>query len=85
MAHFYADCTGSAKTKATRRGTKSSGIECHIRGWEAGVRVRGYYDEKQNCDTFEIYVTWGSNARDEDKLLAVVRSYADGSRSVTAE
>ena len=33
MSKFYGSIEGSAKTTATRCGTKNSGIESHTRGW----------------------------------------------------
>ena len=39
MSRFYGSLTGSARTTATRRGTPSSGVSAHVRGWNFGVRV----------------------------------------------
>jgi hypothetical protein len=45
MSKFYGSITGSAKTAATRCGTKKSGIESHTSGWDQGVRVSGSVSE----------------------------------------
>lgn len=73
MSHFYSTVEGSAKTVATRGGTKDSGISGHIRGWNVGVRVFGWHDEKTGEDVFEVYSTGGSNNSLTKKLLGTVR------------
>ena len=45
---------------ATRQGTKASGIEGHIRGWQIGARVVCFYDEETGTDTVRVYKTGGS-------------------------
>lgn len=62
MSHFYGSMDGSAKTTATRCGTKSSGIGAHIRGWDSGVEIDGYVDDDRR-DVFLIRMTGGSNRR----------------------
>ena len=70
MSRFYASITGQAKTTATRRGSKTSGIYGHIRGWNKGVRVEGYIDKDGN-DCFDIYETNGSN-NPSNKLIKTI-------------
>lgn len=62
MAHFYAEAFGRAQTACHRLGDKISGAEVHIRGWDAGVRVVAYVDERNHGeDTFSVFLTGGSN------------------------
>ena len=58
MSHFYASIQGS-KGEVTRQGTKSSGIDGHIRGWEFGVRVQIYVNDDGE-DEVHITITDGS-------------------------
>ena len=69
MSHFYCSMQGS-RGPATRCGTKQSGHECHIRGWDLGVRVKA---EFKGCDQFRIYITAGSNGNFSDVYLGTVR------------
>ena len=39
MSQFYGTIDGSARTQATRRGTKSSGLTTHAAGWGGAIRV----------------------------------------------
>ena len=71
MAHFYASIQGN-RSERTCQGTKNSGIQGHIRGWESGVRVEGYHDEKTGEDAFRVYLTSGSNGRHSDIYLGKV-------------
>lgn len=77
MSRFYGDLTGQAKTTATRRGSASSGIEAHPRGWNLGIRVQGF-PENDAFDGFRVYVTGGSNGGHSDLLLAEVVQTLDG-------
>jgi hypothetical protein len=72
MARFYASISGQARTPATRRGSKASGISGHIRGWDSGVRVEGYCDPDTDADVFMVYVTAGSNGHGADTLIATI-------------
>jgi len=72
MSHFYASINGSAKSEATRQGTKKTGIKGHIRGWKSGVKVYGLYDITRECDEFQIYATIGSNENGHDIFLGAV-------------
>lgn len=60
MAHFYGDMEGSAKTQATRCGTKKSGISAHVRGWHFGVKVWVWYNAETGEDMVDINLTGGS-------------------------
>ena len=61
MSHFYGSMDGSAKTTATRCGTKSSGIGAHIRGWDSGVKVEAVHNPDTGRDSFMISMSGGSN------------------------
>ena len=60
MAQFMADIKGS-RGKASRLGSKESGIYSHTRGWNAGIEVIGYVDD-EGRDCFEVWTTGGSTA-----------------------
>lgn len=68
MSHFYADIQGS-RGQATRQGTKKSGINGHIRGWNIGAEVYCYYDEKTDRDVVRVSVTSGSSGHKTSKCL----------------
>lgn len=60
MAQFYASIQGN-RGEATRMGTKSSGIEAHIRGWNVGAKVYITHNEETGKDEVTVYQTCGSN------------------------
>lgn len=60
MSQFYASIKGGRGGEATRIGTKNSGLEGHIRGWDSGVRVVAAHEDGK--DVFYVYRTKGSNA-----------------------
>jgi hypothetical protein len=68
MAQFYADIEGN-RSPRTCMGTKSSGIEGHVRGWNIGGRVNCYYCEVIDGDYMIISVSSGSNGRYDAKNL----------------
>ena len=58
MSNLYASIDSDArKTQATSRGHRN--ISAHVRGWDSGVEVVARHDE--TGDTFDVYVTSGSN------------------------
>ena len=67
MAQFYANIQGN-RGEATRMGTKSSGIEGHIRGWHIGVKVNCYH--KDGKDYVKIWKTGGSSDSFANELIA---------------
>ena len=73
MSRFYASIEGQAKTQATRQGSKNSGITGHIRGWDLGIKVEGKSDRTDNLDTFNIWITGGSNNHYQTDFLCTVR------------
>lgn len=58
MAHFYADIQGN-RGIATRMGSKDSGIDGHIRGWDSGAKIKCYVNDKGQ-DVVDVYATNGS-------------------------
>lgn len=71
MSHFYGSMKGN-RGGVSRCGSKRSGITAHIRGWNVGVRVNIFVNDKGE-DTVHIYQTKGSNGC-EDKFIKEVRS-----------
>ena len=76
MSHFHASLTGSGKSTATKTGTKTSGISGHIRGWNAGVKIIGM-SRSDDTDTFQIFITSGSNGGASDRLIGFVDNDGD--------
>ena len=70
MAQFYADIQGN-RGQATRMGTKKSGINGHIRGWDVGARVWMSFNEQTGEDECIVDLTSGSGYRGESKRLGV--------------
>ena len=66
MAQFYASIQGN-RGETTRMGTKSSGIEGHIRGWSVGIQIVGREIDEE--DTFDVYLTSGSNGNKPGKHI----------------
>jgi hypothetical protein len=70
MAQFYGGIQGQ-RGEATRLGSKSSGMNAFVQGWNCGVKVVAYHDDDAG-DTFRIYLTSGSNGRQSDTLLGTM-------------
>ena len=62
MAHYYGRIIGSAKTDATRRGFKSTGIEARADSWTVGARVVLKWSEQLQTDIVTLYHTTGSGS-----------------------
>jgi len=71
MSHFYCEVKGQGKKCVTAGGTKNSGMIAHIRGWDIGIKVKLYHNEKTNTDCFIIYQTGGSSNPGELKTLTI--------------
>ena len=67
MGHFYASIQGN-RGEATRMGSKSSGIEGHVRGWNVGCRVTCYVDS-DGKDHVAVELTNGSGHSGRSKSL----------------
>lgn len=59
MAQFYGHLQGN-RGGVSRLGSKGSGIYGHIRGWNIGIKVSGYYDMETDQDIFTVSLTGGS-------------------------
>jgi hypothetical protein len=68
MANFRATIQGQ-RGAASRLGSKKSGLNAHINGWQMGVRVYAYFNEKDGEDKFDITLTSGSNGGSMPKHL----------------
>ena len=58
MAQFYAEIQGN-RGKASRMGSKASGLWAHIRGWDIGVRVQ--IENVHGVDVANVWLSEGSN------------------------
>lgn len=70
MSHFYASIEGNLG-EGTRCGTKTSGMNGHVRGWNIGGYIFMRWNEKKQRDEVTIDVTCGSGGHGtpEDKRL----------------
>ena len=71
MAQFYASIKGN-RGEATRLGTKSSGMQAHIRGWAVGAQVWMTVDDNGE-DVVNIALTGGSNGSPAPVLLGTYK------------
>ena len=78
MSRFYGTLTGQARTSATRRGSTTSGLTSHTRGWNVGVKV-----ECRDCsgdDEITIRTTGGSNKPTDGIPLGTIKTSPTGAR-----
>jgi len=68
MAQYYADIQGN-RGRATRMGTKKSGMDGHIRGWNIGARVFMRFNKETQQDECTIDLTSGSSVSCRSKRL----------------
>lgn len=69
MSHFYAKVDNyKARTKCTRRGFKTSGMEATVTGWDVGCRVEIKHINDE--DIIYVYKTDGSNGTNETRIFA---------------
>lgn len=73
MARTYLSGSNSRGNTVTASNSK----DCHLRGWNAGVRVYASVDDLGR-DVFRIYSTWGSTGGAYDKLLGTVTDTEHG-------
>ena len=67
MSHFYGAIQGN-RGKATRCGTRGSGIHTVTASWNGAVGVRLWHDEETGQDMARVYLMrWGG--RGTDRLL----------------
>ena len=79
MAHFRATIQGN-RGEASRLGTKGSGLDADVNGWDSGVSVRASYNNEKKRDEFSIYLTGGSGYSSVGKFLG--KYYRDGEELV---
>ena len=70
MAHFYGEIQGS-RGATTRCGTKNSGMDCHVRGWDIGVKLQVRHSE-DGRDYIQVLATSGSKGKIPDKKLGTI-------------
>ena len=58
MVHFFGEVQGENRFHISLSGSKESGIQAYIRGWDIGIRISGNYSQE---DVFDVYLTGGSN------------------------
>ena len=68
MSQFYGSMQGS-RGAVTRTGSKASGVEAHVRGWNVGTRTIAYFDYERNEDAIDVYLTAGSSGAEHDKFI----------------
>ena len=71
MAQYRGTIQGN-RGETSRLGTKSSGLVSFINGWNAGIKVRAFYDKETNEACFIVWSTGGSNPMQSNKLLGVL-------------
>jgi len=71
MSRLYGSVQGDERSEATRTAHRT--ITAHPRGWDVGVKVRGYAAD--GVDAFDIEITGGSH----DARIPVVVGTVEGS------
>lgn len=69
MAHFYGSMQGG-RGETTRTGTKYSGMNAHVRGWNLGIKIE--LSHENGRDIVSVYQTGGSNGHGPRILLAQI-------------
>ena len=69
MAQYRAIIKGN-RGEASRLGSKSSGLEARVNGWDVGVYVEVHHIEGK--DRILIYSTGGSNAPEKNRPIATI-------------
>jgi hypothetical protein len=72
MAQYRATIKGN-RGIGSRLGSKKSGMIATIDGWSRGIMVSARWNEKKECDEFEVWSTGGTNRLMKFELLGVVR------------
>jgi len=67
MSHFYGDLQGN-RGMATRQGTRASGIDGHLRGWNTGARI--IITHENGADHVKVYKTGGSHHPNGDLIAS---------------
>lgn len=59
MAHFYGVVRGSAKSPATRTGSKKTSLETIAASWDGAIKVLAWYNEEEDEDWVMIsFIRW---------------------------
>lgn len=82
MAHFIGFVSGRAKTRASRLGTKRTGLTARAQGWNIGGSVEMMVDS-DGRDVVELSLTSGSNGAGSGQRVARFVLQPDG--TVTRE
>lgn len=62
MSHFYGIVEGNAKTRATRRGSRNSGLKVTAASWDGAVEVSLRFDAQENRNYARIsLIPWDSH------------------------
>ena len=69
MAQYRGSIEG-ARGSATRLGHKTTGLRVVANGWQAGIEVRAYHEEGEDC--FDVLLTGGSNGGRTAQIIARV-------------
>ena len=67
MSHFYGTLSGQARTQATRRGSKNSGITTYTAGWNGAIRCSTYV--KDEVDYVRVELTSWMNSGGHGQLI----------------
>ena len=78
MPHFFAEVSGSSGQPQVTHGSKTTGVQAQVRGWDVGVMVEGSADGQ--VDLFHVYANKGSHEPNVRQLLATVEYGPDGYR-----
>lgn len=56
MSHFYATASGAGKTRATRQGHKSTGIETFAASYDGAIKVTVEHNSRINRDHYRVFL-----------------------------
>ena len=76
MAQYRSTIKG-IRGVASRLGSKQSGMEADINGWNIGVRVIIKWNDDYDCDEVFVYKTAGSNGGSNEELITSFREKED--------
>jgi hypothetical protein len=68
MSHLYGWMKGS-RGEVTRCGSKKSGLSATLAGWQGAIKVQIYYDEDEDEDKFEVYLTGNPKCDSGQRIL----------------
>jgi hypothetical protein len=56
MAHFFGTVSGCAKTPATRRGHKATGLQTTAASWQGAIRVSIWHDHEARRNCYRVWL-----------------------------